>query len=120
MIEGIGMDIVEIERVKAIATRQERFVERILTDAEQQVYHSLSSHRQIEFLAGRFAVKEAIAKAAGTGIGKKLSWQDIEVLYDTDGKPVATVAHIKGNIHISITHSKQYACAQAIIEACQS
>lgn len=79
MIYGIGLDITELKRIAAMAARQKRFAERILTPGELDQYHELSEKRKIEFLAGRFAAKEAFSKAFGTGIGKQLSFQDIEI-----------------------------------------
>lgn len=116
MIKGIGIDIVELSRIEKIATRQPRFLERILTIAERNVYETLTNRRQIEFLAGRFAAKEAVAKAVGTGISEMLSWQDIEVLNDDRGKPMVS-APVNSLIHLSISHSKEYAVAQVILES---
>ncbi|WP_102349559.1 holo-ACP synthase [Bacillus sp. Marseille-P3661] len=116
MIKGIGIDIVELNRMKKIIERQPKFPERILTNKELEIYGKLSVSRQVEFLAGRFAVKEAFAKAKGTGIGKNLSFQDIEVLPDEFGKPVTQSNLSEEKIHLSITHSKEYALGQVIIE----
>jgi holo-[acyl-carrier protein] synthase len=119
MIVGIGIDLVELKRIERAMERQPKFVERILTEKERQTFLRLSKKRQVEFLAGRFAVKEAYAKALGTGIGKELSFQDIEVEYDERGKPV--MMSINGDrIHVSISHSEHYAIAQVIIERLSS
>lgn len=115
MIKGIGIDIVEMDRVGKVSERQERFSERILVESELQVYKTLSGKRKIEFLAGRFAAKEAFAKANGTGFGKELSFTDIEISIDRNGKPYITKPKEQG-IHLSITHSEHYAVAQVIIE----
>lgn len=115
MIKGIGLDIVELERIKRLSERQERFVDRILTEAERTRYEKLSGGRRVEYLAGRFAAKEAFAKAMGTGIGGELSFLQIEISYDEKGKPMVAKPFSKG-VHLSITHSKEYACAQVIIE----
>ncbi|MCY8839345.1 holo-ACP synthase [Bacillus atrophaeus] len=121
MIHGIGLDIVELDRIASLCGRQERFAERILTESEQAQYESLSAKRRIEFLAGRFAAKEAFSKAFGTGIGKHLSFQDIEVKKDTHGKPSIECAKlIQANVHVSITHTKEYAAAQVLIERLSS
>ena len=88
MIFGIGIDIVELHRIENMLSRQARFPQRILTEAEYARFTLLSDKRKIEFLAGRFAAKEAFSKAYGTGIGKELSFQDIETGNDTAGKPV--------------------------------
>lgn len=116
MISGIGIDLVELERIKRAIMKNERFIKRILTMNEQQVYNNLPTFkRQIEFLAGRFATKEAFAKAAGTGIGK-LSFQDIEILTEDTGAPfINVVGYKKEQIFVSISHSKEYAVAQVII-----
>ncbi|PKR82541.1 holo-ACP synthase [Heyndrickxia camelliae] len=115
MIKGIGIDIVEIERVQKVCERQGRFPERILSEQEIEVYRMLSGKRKIEFLAGRFAAKEAYAKANGTGFGEELSFTDIEISVDSKGKPYITKPKEQG-VHLSITHSAQYAVAQVIIE----
>lgn len=115
MIKGIGLDVTELDRVATTNRRTSKFVERILTPREFDRWSSLNEHRQIEFLAGRFAAKEAFAKALGTGIGKECSFQDIEVLPNPNGKPML---YFKGQIvtgHVSITHTKQFAAAQVIL-----
>ena len=116
MIAGIGFDIVELERMASILEKQERFPERILTNKEHAHFLTLSNNRQIEFLAGRFAAKEAFGKAMGTGIGSEFSFQDLEVLPNEKNKPVAVSSLFSGNIHLSISHSKEYAVAQVVLE----
>lgn len=117
MIKGIGIDIVELTRIESLMERNKRFVNRILTTAEQEIFNSLpSKKRQVEFLAGRFAGKEAFAKAVGTGIGR-LSFQDINIVPDQVGGPTIIVnGYEKKNIFISISHSTDYAVAQVVIE----
>lgn len=116
MIEGIGMDLVEIRRIQDILVRQQRFPERILTKNELRTYKTLKKVRKDEFLAGRFAAKEAYAKAAGTGIGERLSFQDIEVIADDRGKPCMKVVGAVCCVHVSISHTEHYAAAQVVIE----
>lgn len=116
MIEGTGIDLLEIERVEKIILRQPNFSKRILTEKEKFHFQKLSEHRKIEFLAGRFAAKEAFSKALGTGIGKKLSFLDIEILPDKKNKPIVYTAKYSGNIHVSITHTEYYVMAQVILE----
>lgn len=115
MIIGIGLDLVETHRIEKLRKRQERFPKRILTETEWQLYDTLSEKRKTEFLAGRFAAKEAYSKAIGTGIGKELSFQDIEITSDEKGKPWI-VKPTENQIHVSITHTKTHAAAQVIIE----
>ncbi|MFP3440843.1 holo-ACP synthase, partial [Pantoea sp. SIMBA_133] len=86
MIKGIGIDMIELDRIKKVIQRNASFAERILTESELSTYYLLNGHRSVEFLAGRFAAKEAYAKARGTGIGK-LSWQDICVQKSIEGAP---------------------------------
>jgi len=115
MIKGIGIDIIEINRIESAVEKNTRFVRRILTEKEHACYDKLpSERRKLEFLAGRFAAKEAFAKAMGTGIGK-LSFQHIEILSGEQGAPCLVCATYKGNIFISISHSKEYAVAQVIL-----
>lgn len=126
MIYGIGNDMVEIERMHRILQGRsgERLRERVLTLAERGLPGSHS--RPAEFLAGRFAAKEAISKAFGCGIGKLLSFQDIEVMPGDHGKPLAFLSEEawvrlgmqreQVCIHISITHERKLAAAFAVIE----
>ncbi|HEY4550445.1 MAG TPA: holo-ACP synthase [Bacillus sp. (in: firmicutes)] len=115
MISGIGLDIVELKRIKKISERQSKFVDRILTQKEKETYEKLTSSRKVEFLAGRFAAKEAFSKAYGTGIGNSLSFLDIQVENDEQGKPFIRNPQENG-VYLSITHSAEYAVAQVIIE----
>lgn len=119
MIKGTGIDLVEIERISNAQNRQPRFYKRILTESEQKKYLRLNGRRQAEYLAGRFAAKEAFAKALGTGIGEDLSFQDAETSNDGSGKPVMQSKKCSEGerIHLSITHSKDFAAAQVIIES---
>lgn len=117
MIKGIGVDIIELDRIQHNVQQNSRFADRILTDTEKKMFAALTtSQRQAEYLAGRFAAKEAFSKAAGRGIGK-LSFKNIEVTTDTYGAPVMDVCGYEDwNIFISITHSREYAVAQVVIE----
>lgn len=116
MIEGIGIDLLEISRIKELFSRQPDFRRRILTAKEDAYFQELSEHRQIEFLAGRFAAKEAFSKAYGTGIGGEVSFLDIEILPDSKNKPILQTKVYSGNIHLSISHSAEFAVAQVILE----
>ncbi|MFC0560481.1 holo-ACP synthase [Halalkalibacter alkalisediminis] len=120
MISGIGIDIVELERISKVMERQPRFVDRILTTSEKNFFVELSESRQIEFLAGRFAAKEAFVKAIGTGISASYSWQDIEVQKEPTGRPILVVTGLSNKVHLSISHSKTYAVAQVLIESLSS
>lgn len=118
MIKGIGIDIIELDRIERSIKKKERIVERILTEEEQEYFYKLrSKRRRVEFLAGRFAAKEAFAKATGRGIGS-LSFQHINVLPASNGAPdISVKGYEEVKIWLSISHSKKYAVAQVIIES---
>ena len=119
MITGIGLDIIELDRIRRIVERQPGFIKRILTINEIEKFAALSKERKVEFLAGRFAVKEAYSKALGTGIGEEIGFQDIEVSNDEKGKPYINILKettSDTNIFVSITHTRQYAAAQVILQ----
>ncbi|HHY83631.1 MAG TPA: holo-ACP synthase [Clostridiales bacterium] len=121
MIVGIGLDIIETARVQRALVKP-GFLNRVYTPPEQE--YLIRRKMNAQSAAGLFAAKEAVSKALGTGI-RNFSWQDIEILQDDNGKPYAL---LKGNalerfksiggtnIHISITHIKDLAAAQAVIE----
>jgi len=114
MIKGIGIDIIELSRIQNILMRQKKFVDRVLTPKERRKFEELSAVRKVEYLAGRFAAKEAFSKANGTGIGEELSFQDIEIDNDSSGKPCIVKPEVRA--HLSISHSRDYAIAQVTIE----
>ncbi|MFX3625673.1 MAG: holo-ACP synthase [Ectobacillus sp.] len=116
MIIGAGIDIIELERIERLMNAQPKFIERILTEKEREAAARLKGRRQAEFIAGRFAAKEAYSKALGTGIGKETSFLDIEILNDERGKPVI-YSPSSYRLHVSISHSKQFAVAQVIVES---
>ena len=95
MILGLGMDITEVARVKASLDRfGENFLKRILHPDEISYCHSYRNPAQ--YVAVRFAAKEAISKAFGTGIGASLGWHDLEICRKESGEPYV-VMHGKGN-----------------------
>nr|WP_220127329.1 holo-ACP synthase [Halobacillus locisalis] len=116
VIKGIGIDLIELDRINQSIKRNSRFVQRILTAAEYERYQTLNERRKVEFVAGRFAAKEAFAKSVGTGIGK-LSFQDIEILPDRQGAPCMKVrGYGDFNIWVSVSHSAKQAVAQVVVE----
>lgn len=117
MIKGIGMDLIEIERIEKSLAKSNRLANRVLTRNEKETFKQFQSERRrAEFLAGRFSAKEAFAKATGRGIGK-LSFQDIEIISDLKGAPsIKAVGYEGDRIFVSITHSHHYAAAQVVIE----
>lgn len=116
MIIGIGLDVVEISRLKEMYERRPNIIDRILTDREKEKFLSLSEKRKIEFLGGRFAAKEAFSKAIGTGIGQNVGFLDIEIVNDEKGKPNILQNVTSDKVHVSITHTQQFVAAQVIIE----
>ena len=118
MISGIGVDTIELYRIEKLINRNKRFVNRILTLDELSLYENLKGRRKVEFLAGRFAAKEAISKALGSGIGKHFSWHSVSILQKKSGAPHIVWNHNRcpKNVHISITHSDTLAIAYVIIE----
>jgi holo-[acyl-carrier protein] synthase len=124
MIVGIGVDIVDIERVRGILERyKDRFADRVFTDDE--ILYARRSVKIAERLAGRFAVKEAVLKAFGTGKSQGILWRDVETVPGPMGKPKVK---LHGNaykymiylnadtIHVSITHDGGKAVAFVVIE----
>ncbi|MCG7346334.1 holo-ACP synthase [Sporosarcina sp. ACRSL] len=115
MITGIGLDIVELDRIARLDERSDKFRLRILSHKELQMYEALPGHRRIEFLAGRFAAKEAFAKARGTGIGEGCRFEQIEILKEPSGKPVLCFDGKEVTGFVSITHTRTVAAAQVIL-----
>ncbi len=92
MIYGIGTDIVYISRIEELINRYSiKFINRILGVNERLIYQRLSKKQQANFIAKRFAGKESVAKAIGSGIGSFLSFCDIEILNNQFGKPKVTI-----------------------------
>lgn len=124
MIIGTGIDIVEVERIRAALDRfGDRFKNRIFRPDEIAY---CGSHRRSEpHFAARFAAKEAVSKAFGTGIGHALGWLDMEVVRKQSGEPVlvlhgAALALLESRagkrIFISLSHTQSHAVAVAVIE----
>ncbi|MDU3337639.1 holo-ACP synthase [Paraclostridium bifermentans] len=120
-ILGIGIDIVEIERIENILKNKKRFLNKIFTNEERKYFES--KNFRSETIAGNFSAKEAISKAFGTGI-KNFNFDDIEVLRDKNGKPIVkTYNNLRQmcidynvlEIQVSISHSENYAVANAMV-----
>jgi holo-[acyl-carrier protein] synthase len=125
MIVGLGIDIANVERVKAaIERRGELFLRRIYTPAE--IAYCERFRNKYERYAGRFAAKEAAMKALGTGWSRGVRWVDLEVGRQKSGRPVMALAGEAekiaerlgvSRIVISITHTAAQAFAQVIFES---
>ena len=124
MILGTGIDLIEVARIASSFEKYgERFVNRILLPEE--IAYCLAHRQPAPFLAVRFAAKEAISKAFGTGIGAQLGWQDMEIRRKESGEPFV-VMHGKGaelfaargaqRLHVSLSHTEHDAAATAILE----
>ena len=124
MILGTGIDIIEVARIASSFEKHgDRFVNRILVPDE--IAYCLQHRQPAPFLAVRFAAKEAISKAFGTGIGAQIGWRDMEIRKKESGEPYV-VLHGKGAelfaarkavaVHVSLSHTEHYAAATAILE----
>ncbi|TET35169.1 MAG: holo-ACP synthase [Planctomycetota bacterium] len=124
MIYGIGTDIIEVARIRSMLERHgERARNRLLTEAEQAESEKFSD--PAPHIAGRFAAKEAVLKALGTGLIGAMTWHDIEIQTDPHGRPTVTLSgevaaeaekRNIARIHLSISHTAEYATAQAVAE----
>ena len=124
MVIGIGNDITECSRIQQLLDKYgPLFLDRFLTAKEQK-----ESGGRLSYYAGRWACKEAIAKALGCGIGAKCALNEMEILNDPQGKPEATLhgaakktaERLKvARIHLSISHERHYAVAAAVLESAE-
>lgn len=120
---AVGTDILQIDRIEEVISRLgDRFVRRILTPSEQLEY--AVSKQSSRLLAKRFAAKEAIAKSLGTGIGRGVSWQDIQIDHDANGAPIVLllggakrVARERGGtrVALSLADEMHYVVAFAVL-----
>lgn len=120
VILGLGTDIIEISRIeKSLEEHGAPFLKRLFTEKEQAYCEQFKNSRATHY-AGRFAAKEAIAKALGTGIGAHFGWHDVEILPDPMGKPTPFFSaaleerHGPLSIFLSISHCKAFAQAVAL------
>ncbi|KRU28921.1 holo-[acyl-carrier-protein] synthase AcpS [Clostridium sporogenes] len=123
MIYGIGTDITEIRRIEKAITRNKNFINKLFTKNEMDIWEK--KNFKLEFIAGRFAAKEAISKALGTGI-RDFNFKDIEIINNELGKPqvilkpkaedIIRKISKSYKIHLSISHEKEYAIAYALLE----
>ena len=122
---GIGVDIVETARIeRSIERFGERFLKRVFTDGEREYCGAMPVPAR--HYAARFAAKEAVSKAFGTGIGKQVGWRDMEVKRKESGEPYLVLhggaEELAGKLRvvqalISLSHTDQYAVANAILVA---
>jgi holo-[acyl-carrier protein] synthase len=119
-INGVGTDIIEVRRIKeAIDRHGDRFIDRLFTNREKLYCQRYQD--PIPRYAGRFAAKEAVLKALGTGLKPEIGWQEIEIVNDRQGKPEVHLSQrLKRTfpltqIFVSISHCEEYATATAIL-----
>lgn len=125
MIVGVGIDLVSIKRIKNIVARWDKlFLKKVFTEKEIK-YCQGKKENCYQSYAGFFAAKEAFVKALGTGF-RNIQWKEIEVRKGSGGKPIICLSdrllkvtkNIKaGSIHLSISHTKELAVAQVIVES---
>lgn len=124
MIIGVGIDIIEIDRIEGAVKHNKNFLHKLFTEKEVEYFNAHGY--KIESIAGAFAAKEAISKALGTGF-RGFGFKDIEILKDNKGKPevilfnkAKALAESYGNykVHLSISHNKSNAIAYAVMEVC--
>lgn len=110
LLNKVGVDLVYVPRFKDKVSNA-RFIDRVLTIKERLIFNEITNEqRKLLFLAGRFACKEAYAKAVKKGIGI-IDFQDFEVLYDESGAPKANIS----NVDVSISHDEDYVIAMVLV-----
>lgn len=118
MTRGIGIDIAQIDRYRTLG---ENTIRHILSPCELEEFHSLSEKSAPAFLASRFAAKEALVKALGTGFGPVMA-HDLTVAHDGNGRPYFTFSEkaealFSGlAVHLSISHERDYAAAMVVLD----
>jgi holo-[acyl-carrier protein] synthase len=119
MVQGIGSDIIEISRIRAsIERHHEHFINKIFT--KHEIGYCTQHRDPIPRYAGRFAAKEAIAKALGKGFREGIGWHDIEIMNNADGMPYVNLSSElqatfdNPKIIITISHCREYATATAL------
>ena len=114
MVLGVGIDIIEVERVRKLAEKHPRFLERIFTPRE--IDYCLQKKNKYQHLAARFAAKEAFFKA----VGKRVNWRDVELFNLPSGKPKLEIKSKENfsfrDTHVSISHLKDYAVSSVVLE----
>ncbi len=124
MIVSIGIDIIEVYRIRETLARTPRFAERVFTEKERE-YCDAKGAAAVQSYAARFAAKEAFLKALKTGWRGRITWQDMEILNDAQGVPNLSIygearillENLQANkIHLSISHTTDHAVAQVILE----
>jgi holo-[acyl-carrier protein] synthase len=125
VIVSIGIDIIEVSRVREVLARTPRFCERVFTQRERDYCDSRGAGVAAQHYAARFAAKEAALKALGTGWSGGVAWQDVEVSSSSSGAPTIIFHGLVRQLfeqsgataaHLSISHTTDHAIAQVILE----
>jgi holo-[acyl-carrier protein] synthase len=127
-IVGIGNDICDVRRIEAAWQRHgERFVQRVLGEAEQRVWQQRSQRwpgRGVRYLATRFSAKEAFSKAVGLGLRMPMTWRDCEILNHPSGQPYVRLSgelktwfEAQGwRAHVTVSDETDYATSVVVVE----
>lgn len=118
MITGVGIDIIEVARIKSLVEKSPRFVQRIFTP--QEISYCQEKKNKYQHFAARFAAKEAFFKA----LGRRIKWTDVGLINLSSGKPQLEIKEMKlkerfsfNKVHVSIAHLSEYAAAVIILES---
>lgn len=124
MVMGLGVDIVEVQRITSALEHAETMVQRVFTPEE--IRYCTARKNKFQHFAGRFAAKEAALKALGTGWQEGIRWKDVEITADPRGKPEVTFHGKAKEFYersgarralLSITHAQDYAVAVVVLES---
>lgn len=124
MIISIGIDIIEVRRIREVLRRTPRFAERVFTDAERSYCESRGASAAQHY-AARFAAKEATLKALQTGWRGGIGWHDVEIAARASGAPYLILHGLVGELfaesgasvaHLSISHTAEHALAEVLLE----
>lgn len=128
MILGLGVDVIEVARIRQVIERHgEAFLKHVFTAGERRRAPE-NPEAAAAYYAGRWSAKECVAKVLGTGIGAECGWHDIEIVRCPSGRPgvelagagAATAKRLGiARIHLSISHERNLACASAVGEGVQ-
>ncbi|KHD37737.1 4'-phosphopantetheinyl transferase [Clostridium acetobutylicum] len=122
MIKGVGVDIIEINRVKNAIDRNYKFIEKLFS--RREIAYIKAEKTKAQYIAGRFSAKEAVSKALGTGF-RGFSFKNIEIHKDDLGKPIVVLnggaraiaeSYGKYQVQLSISHDREKAIAYAVLE----
>jgi holo-[acyl-carrier protein] synthase len=117
----VGIDLVRVDRFTRLAAENPGILETIFTG--QELSHCLGRRRTYEHLAARFAAKEAVLKALGTGLGQRMAWTEVEIVNDASGRPRVRLSggveawvrrHRIEDVEVSMSHVPDLAIAQVV------